>query len=204
LQAAPSRPFGRLQRGRSDALDPQNVGLAISAGQRTYALINEVGRRAVGAVSLVACGPRVVPKRGAIGWVATGLFRTALLLSTLLSLIILVRSCYSASRHAGFALPGGLRLVQVERPAGRMTRTRRAWSGRLRCAAGRRGLDAGIPERPNPGRAAPAAGGRLPVVGPGALPAGGRTVCHGHATEPRAKNRGSRSRSPPRTAKTAS
>lgn len=122
--------------------------------------------------------------------------RTARLLSTLLSLIALVKSCYSASRRAGAALPGRVRVVQVECPAGRMTRTRRAWSVRLRCVAERRGPDAGIPERPDLGRAAPAAGGRLPVVGPGALPAGGRIVRHGRVTEPRAKNRG-RSRSPP-------
>src|SRR4051812_41100033 len=38
-----------------------------------------------------------------------------------------------ASRRASFARPGRARLVQVERPAGRTTWTRRARSGCLRC-----------------------------------------------------------------------
>lgn len=43
-----------------------------------------------------------------------------------------------ASRRAGFAPPGRARPVQVERPTGRTTRTRRARSGCLWCAAGER------------------------------------------------------------------
>jgi hypothetical protein len=79
-----------------------------------------------------------------------------------------------ASRRAGFARSGRARRVQVERPAGRTTWTRRARSGCLRCAAGSPG--AGIPKRPGPGRVALAAGGYSRVVGPEALPAGGRVV----------------------------
>jgi hypothetical protein len=76
-----------------------------------------------------------------------------------------------ASRRASFARPGRARVGKVERPTGRTTFPTRPWSGGLRCASGR--LSAGIPERPGPGRAALAAGGRLRVVGPEALPAGG-------------------------------
>ena len=77
-----------------------------------------------------------------------------------------------ASRRAGPARPGRARLVQVERPTGRTTWTRRAWSGCLWCAAGQR---RGWASRScaGPGRVALAAGGRSPVVGPEALPAGG-------------------------------
>ena len=71
-----------------------------------------------------------------------------------------------ASRRAGFALPGRARLVQVERPAGRTTWTRRAWSGCLRWATGSPRTEAGIPERPGPGLEALAAGGWSRVVGP--------------------------------------
>jgi hypothetical protein len=84
--------------------------------------------------------------------------RTGRLLSKLLSLVALVKGCYLASRRAGFALPGGVRPVQVQRPAGRTTWTGRTRSGCLRCAAEGRGLDAGIPESPGSGRAALAAG----------------------------------------------
>jgi hypothetical protein len=80
-----------------------------------------------------------------------------------------------ASRRASFARPGRARLVQVERPTGRTTWTRRARSGCLWCAMGRRAF-AGIPEPPWSRGGAPAAGGHLRVVGPEALPAGGRFV----------------------------
>src|SRR5262249_10353819 len=46
-------------------------------------------------------------------------------------------------------------------------------SGCLRCAAGGRALEVGIPECPGPGRVALAAGGWIRVVGPQTLPAGG-------------------------------
>jgi hypothetical protein len=69
-----------------------------------------------------------------------------------------------ASRRAGFARPGRVRLVQVERPAGRTTWTRRARSGCVWCAAGRRSAP-GIPERPGPGLEALAAGGAVRVPG---------------------------------------
>jgi hypothetical protein len=82
----------------------------------------------------------------------------------------------SASRRAGFAQPGRGRRVQAERPTGRTAWTRRARSGRLRCAAGGRWPPTGIPERPGPGRVALAAGGYPRVVGPEALPAGGIVV----------------------------
>ncbi len=77
-----------------------------------------------------------------------------------------------ASRRASLARPGRARLVQVERPTGRTTWTRRARSGCLRCAMGR-GAGPGIPELPGFVGGAPAAGGRVRVVGPEALPAGG-------------------------------
>src|SRR5215207_2377430 len=77
-----------------------------------------------------------------------------------------------ASRRASFARPGRVRLVQVERPTGRTTWTRRARSGCLRCAMGR-GARPDIPESPGSRGGAPAAGGRVRVVGPEALPAGG-------------------------------
>ena len=48
----------------------------------------------------------------------------------------------------------------------------------LRCAAGSPRAEAGIPERPGPGRDALAAGGHPRVVGPEALPAGGTLVRH--------------------------
>jgi hypothetical protein len=124
-------------------------------------------------VSLVAFGPQVVPRVHVL-------------------MIAAVRWIGRASRRAGFALPGRARLVQVERPAGRTTWTRRAWSGCLRCAAGSPRAEAGIPERPGPGRDALAAGGHLRVVGPEALPAE-NTIVRGPA---RMANRG-RSRSPP-------
>src|SRR5205823_715795 len=85
------------------------------------------------------------------------------------------QSC-SASRRAGFARPVRAELVQVERPTGRTTWPSSARSGGLRYATGRRARAAGIPERPGPGREALAAGGRLRVVGPEALPAGGVIV----------------------------
>ena len=66
------------------------------------------------------------------------------------------------------AAPTGSRL---ERPAGRTTWTRWARSGGLWCAIGER--SAGFPERRGPGQVALAAGGRIRVVGPEALPAGG-------------------------------
>jgi hypothetical protein len=80
-----------------------------------------------------------------------------------------------ASRRASFAQPGRARLVQVERPTGRTTWTRRARSGCLRCATGR-GSGPGIPESPGSRGGAPAAGGIVRVVGPEALPAGGTSV----------------------------
>ena len=80
-----------------------------------------------------------------------------------------------ASRRAGSALPGRADLVQVERPTGRTTWTRSARSGGLRCAMGGR-WQAGHPGVvEGSGRVAPAAGGHLRVVGPEALPAGGRS-----------------------------
>ena len=44
-------------------LDPERW-FSGSAGQRTCARVSEVGRRAAGAMSLVACGPQVVPRGG--------------------------------------------------------------------------------------------------------------------------------------------
>jgi hypothetical protein len=80
-----------------------------------------------------------------------------------------------ASRRASFARPGRVRLVQVERPTGRTTWTRRARSGCLRCAMGCRvrtsQSDGG------PGAEHPAAGGPARVVGAEALPAGRPLTC---------------------------
>jgi hypothetical protein len=84
-------------------------------------------------------------------------------------------SAVAASRRAGSALPGRARVVKVERPTGRTTFATRARSGGLRCAMGR-GAGPGIPESPGSGGGAPAAGGHPRVVGPEALPAGGRTA----------------------------
>jgi hypothetical protein len=80
-----------------------------------------------------------------------------------------------ASRRAGFARPGRVRLVQVERPAGRTTWTRRARSCCLRCAMGRDARP-DIPESPRSRGGAPAARGRVRIGGPETLPAGGRRV----------------------------
>jgi hypothetical protein len=55
----------RLDRPRSLMDDPQNVGSAVSAGQRTSHSFDEDCGRAVGAVSLVACGPAWSPPASA-------------------------------------------------------------------------------------------------------------------------------------------
>jgi hypothetical protein len=52
-------------------------------------------------------------------------------LSALLSMFGQWRGLSVASRRAWVAVPGGVRLVQVERPTGRTTWTRRARSGWL-------------------------------------------------------------------------
>jgi hypothetical protein len=81
------------------------------------------------------------------------------------------------------ALLGRVRLVQVERPAGRTTWTRRARSSCLRCATGsRRGL--GHPGAPGSRGGAPAAGGVPRVVGPEALPAGGHVLSESKRAAP--------------------
>jgi RimJ/RimL family protein N-acetyltransferase len=75
----------------------------------------------------------------------------------------------AASRRASFARPGRGRGVKQFH---RLTPRDRA--GCLRCATGR-SQTAGHPRvAEGPGRVAPAAGGQLRVVGPEALPAGGR------------------------------
>lgn len=73
---------------------------------------------------------------------------------------------WPSSRRAGFARPGCVRLVQVDAARRSYDLTRRARSGCLRCAMGRR-ADAGIPEPPRSRGGAPAAGGRtvaMPAV----------------------------------------
>ncbi|MDH6465812.1 hypothetical protein M2302_006014, partial [Micromonospora sp. A200] len=87
---------------------------------------------------------------------------------------VVPRGAGAASRRAGSALPDRADLVQVERPTGRTTWTRSARSGGLRCATGPRSRPGHPRVAEGPGRVAPAAGGHLRVVGPEALPAGGR------------------------------
>jgi hypothetical protein len=175
-------------------------------------------------VSLVACGPQVVPRGRVASETTSSLSRTRkgkgryllICLCLLVRPLVLVglrelwsvlntrstphpppkiarsHSSVRASRRAGTARPGHARLVQVERPTGRTTWTRRAWSGCLRCAAGSPRAEVGIPERPGPGREALAAGGGVRVGGPEALPAGGRIV-----RRPARPAKRGRSRSPP-------
>ena len=114
-------------------------------------------------------------------WVAIGLSRVqsrSFSRSALISLPVrgpsLGLSLACASRRAGFALPGRVCPVQVERPTGRTTWTRQTRSGRLWCATGSQRAAAGHPRVARvQGRGALAAGGHPRVVGPEALPAGG-------------------------------
>ena len=77
-----------------------------------------------------------------------------------------------ASRRATSVVPGRAQVVKVERPTGRTTFATWARSGWLWCAAGLR-IGGASRSRPGPGQVALAAGGRIRVVGPEALPARG-------------------------------
>jgi len=82
----------------------------------------------------------------------------------------------AASRLAGFARPGRAWVVKVERPAGRTTFATQARSGGLWRQMASRPSTMWPPGGPGPGRVVLAAGGRIRVVGPEALPAGGSTL----------------------------
>ena len=83
-----------------------------------------------------------------------------------------------ASRRAGFALPCQVQPGQARRRRPRSGVAWRGWTwcGCLGCAAGRT-VTPGLPRAAEvPGRAALAAGGRIRVLGPEALPAGGTVL----------------------------